>query len=49
MLNDYITDYIKAKRDNDTKSMKQIEKDLAKLGMDKATLLVLVEELEKER
>lgn len=49
MLNDYITAYIKAKKDNDTKFMKQIEKDLARLGMDKSTLLVLVKELEKER
>lgn len=45
MLNDYITEYIKAKKANDTKTMTRIEKDLAKLGMDKLTLDVLVTEL----
>ena len=47
MLNDYIVDYIKAEQDGDKKKMDKLEKELAKLGMDRMTLRLLVDELEK--
>ena len=49
MLNDYITAYIKARKENDKKSMQKIENELASLGMDKSTLKVLADAIEKER
>lgn len=49
MLDDYIQDYIRATKENDKKSMDRIERDLRKLGMDKLTLKVLVNEALTER
>lgn len=39
MLSDYIVDYISAKANGDAKAIARIEKSLAKLGMDRRTLL----------
>lgn len=47
MLNDFIQSYIAAKEDGDRKKMEQIERDLAKLGMDSMTLRSVVAEVEK--
>ena len=44
MLKEYIDQYIWAKRINDEKAMCRLEKELEKLGMDYATLQMLVEE-----
>ena len=38
MLSDYIDAYIKAKQNDDKKTMERIEKELAIIGMDKVTL-----------
>lgn len=48
MLHDYITDYISASERGDYALMDEIEKDLAKVGMDKQTLIELVDELKRE-
>ena len=45
MLNEYIENYKKAMAEGNKKEMERIEKDLAKLGMDKMTLMVLVREM----
>ena len=42
MLSDYIDAYIKAKQNDDKKTMERIEKELAIIGMDKATLNALI-------
>ena len=47
MLKDYIDQYIWAKQQGDEKEMRRIERDLEKLGMDKATLLMLIQEEEQ--
>ena len=47
MLSDYIEAYIEAKKNNNVKQMERIEKQLAKLGMDKHSLDVVVAELSK--
>lgn len=47
MLSDYITDYVTAKKNGDTKEMSRIEKTLRSVGMDKLTLSVLVEAMSK--
>lgn len=44
MLSEYIHAYIAARKNGDKKEMERIEKDLEKLGMDRATLLMVVEE-----
>lgn len=49
MLSDYIQSYIEAKGKADKPKMKQIERDLGRLGMDKLTLLTLVKEAEKNQ
>lgn len=41
MLVDYIRKYIAAEDTGDQKGMRQIERELSRLGMDKATLLML--------
>ena len=48
MLSDAIKKYVKAKRENDTKEMDRIEKLLAKVGMDRQTLMVVIKEMEEE-
>ena len=48
MLYEYIEEYKKAMKFDNKKAMAKIEKDLARLGMDKRTLLVLVSEFEQE-
>ena len=48
MLSDYIDEYAAAKKNGDEKKMKQIERDLASLGMDKHTLLTILKEMETE-
>lgn len=48
MLEDYIRQYEEAAASGNKSIMKRIEKDLEKLGMDRATLLVLVKERRKE-
>lgn len=47
MLQDYIREYFAAKQKNDTKIMRRIERELARLGMDKATLNVLCGAIKK--
>lgn len=47
MLTDYITAYIKARKEKDTKEMSRIETHMARLGMDKMTLNMVATELEK--
>ena len=50
MLGDYIDAYIEAKENGDKKEMTRIEKDLAKLGMDRMTLKVVVaDEIERRK
>lgn len=49
MLSDYIDAYIQAKKDGNKKEMQRIERDLSRLGMDKYSLLAIVDELEGER
>ena len=44
MLEDYIVAYEKALKEHDAKAQKKIERDLAKLGMDKITLMTIVKE-----
>lgn len=44
MLSEYIDNYVKALKNKDKKAQAKIEKDLAKLGMDKMTLMILVAE-----
>ena len=44
MLSDYINAYVEAIKANDEKSKVRIEKDLAKLGMDRYTLSMLAKE-----
>ena len=48
MLNDYIKQYIDAVQKYDTDNMRRIEKELASLGMDKMTLMLLAQEMIKE-
>lgn len=45
MLGEYIEQYKKAMEEGDKKEMERIEKDLAKLGMDKMTLMLLAKEV----
>ncbi len=45
MLQDYIDAYEVAIRKGDKKAAEKIEKDLARLGMDKATLMLIVGEI----
>lgn len=47
MLSEYIDNYIKALDDNDEKSIKRIERELAMLGMDRYTLQIIVAERRK--
>ena len=47
MLGEYIELYKKAKEEGNEKEMKRIEKDLAKLGMDRYTLTIIVNEMMK--
>ncbi len=50
MLGDYIDAYIEAKKNGCEKEMKRIEKDLAKLGMDKHTLdVVVADEMQRRK
>ncbi len=49
MLDEYINQYIDAVLAKDTKNKSRIEKELASLGMDKTTLLILANELYAER
>ena len=44
MLVEYIQKYIAAEDKGDKKSMRQIERVLARLGMDRATLIMLAGE-----
>ena len=44
MLSEYIEAYKKAMAEKNEKEMARIEKDLAKLGMDRMTLRVLAKE-----
>ena len=48
MLNDSIKSYIDAVRGHDEKAMRRIERELASIGMDKATLMLLAKEMIKE-
>lgn len=49
MLQDYIDQYREAVETGDNKEMTRIEKDLAKLGMDRHTLnVLLVEQYKRE-
>lgn len=43
MLADYIEQYREAMANGDKKTMREIERELAKLGMDRMTLRMLVE------
>lgn len=45
MLSDYIEMYKKAMQKDDKKEMARIEKQLARLGMDKATLVTLAKSI----
>lgn len=45
MLSKYIENYKKAMEEGNKKEMERIEKDLAKLGMDKMTLMLLIQEV----
>lgn len=47
MLHEYILMYIEAKRNDDNREMRRIERDLRQIGVDQATLNVLVYELSK--
>lgn len=44
MLNDYIDAYVNAIKNEDTVTQRQIEKELATLGMDKYTLQIIANE-----
>ena len=44
MLSDYINDYIDAIIAKDEKKMRKIEKELARIGMDRYTLVTLAKE-----
>ena len=48
MLEDYIRQYDEAEKAGNKAAMKRIERDLGILGMDLATLRVLVKERRKE-
>lgn len=48
MLQDYINQYIQATLDHNQKRKREIERDLASLGMDKRTLIVLALETAKQ-
>lgn len=48
MLTDYIKQYIDAVQEYDTENMRYIERELASLGMDKITLMLLAQEMIKE-
>ena len=48
MLEEYIRQYEEAVEAGDRAAMKRIERELGILGMDRATLLVLVNERRKE-
>lgn len=45
MLEDYIKEYKEALKNKDVKNQKRIEKELSILGMDKYTLMILVNEV----
>ena len=45
MLSEYIENYKKAMEEGNKKEMERIEKDLAKLGMDKMMLMLLIQEV----
>ena len=49
MLQDYINDYCDACEARDRQKMRQIEGILFKLGMDRTTLIILANEVLKER
>lgn len=44
MLEEYIKQYVTAQKGGDKKEMRRIENDLRRLGMDRATLIVLARE-----
>ena len=44
MLEEYLKAYLDAYKKGDEKAMRQIERDLSLLGMDKATLQILAKE-----
>lgn len=46
MLTDYVIEYAKARQAGDKKSMKQIESDLQKVGMDSITLNSLADDVD---
>lgn len=46
MLTEYIMEYAKARKEGDKKSMKSIERDLNKLGMDSITLNALADDVD---
>ena len=48
MLSDMIEAYVEAQKQGNTKEMQRIEKQLAKLGMDKYTLMVLVNDIKRK-
>ena len=48
MLSEWIDLYIKARANGDKKEQERIEKALAKVGMDKMTLMVIAKEKERE-
>ncbi len=48
MLEDYIRQYEEAVAAEDKATVKRIERELGSLGMDRATLLVLVKDRRKE-
>ena len=47
MLSDMINAYVEAQKKGNTKEMQRIEKQLAKLGMDRMTLQILAKEVSK--
>ena len=47
MLNDSIKDYIDAVQGHDGQTMCRIERELASLGMDRVTLMLLTKEMIK--
>lgn len=49
MLSDYLKSYIAARQNGDTKTMRRIERDLASLGMDAATLHSLTHEFGQKK
>lgn len=46
MLEEYIKQYVAAKKEGDAKEMRRIEKELSSLGMDQMTLDMLAKEYE---